>query len=164
MSENEWEQNDNANGPAGLRKALKKQALELKELREALAGTVQRERKANVNEALATRGLDPRVAKFYPTDGATDEESVDKWVEENRELFGGRSVLKEDGGANESALTDSEMRGYEIQKDIAAFDTALQMDFKSRLNSVQYDPNKSEEQNKQALLDTIREFDGKLPL
>jgi hypothetical protein len=163
MSVNEWDEDPNTNGPAALRKALKKQAQELKELREALAGTLKNERKASVNEALASRGLDPRVAKFYPQDGPTDDEAVDAWVEENRELFGNRAVLM-DGEANKDVLTDSERRGYEIQKDIAAFEAATQMDFKSRLDAVKYDPNLGEEENRQILLNTIREFDGKLPL
>lgn len=163
MSENEWEENDNDNSPKWARELLKKQGQELKELREALAGTMQRERKANVNEALASRGLDPRVAKFYPSDASTEDEAVERWVEENRELFGARVVVNDNGGANESTLTESERRGYEVQKDISAFESAVQMDFASRLKNVEYDKN-DEEGSKRRLLEVIRSFDTNAPL
>jgi len=138
MAQNEWENQDNANdGPAGLRKAFKKQQEELKQLREQLSGTLERERKFSVNEALATRGLDPRVAKFYPSDQGTDSESVDKWVEENKELFGGRHIQDGEGSVEKSSLTDAEIRGYQMQQDIASYDRAVQQDLETRLKQAE---------------------------
>lgn len=137
MAQNEWNESEQNEGPAGLRKAFKKQQEELKELRAQLTGTLERERKFNVNEALASRGLDPRVAKFYPSDQQTDAESVDKWVEENKELFGGRQIQDGQGELNPSTLTEAEIRGYQTQADIAAYDRAVAMDLEARLKSAE---------------------------
>lgn len=162
MSENEWDETSETGGIAALRKAHKNQAKEIKELKASLAGTVARERTFSVNEALASRGLDPRVAKFYPGDQATDEESVDRWVDENRELFGGRKITDEESKIQQTSLTDSEMRGYEVQKDISAFNNALQMDLKSRLDAIPFDKSDPEAASKE-LMRVLREFEGTMP-
>lgn len=98
-----------------------------------------RNRDADVNQALASRGLDPRVAKFYPRDAGTDDMSVDQWVDENKELFGNRRVVNE-GQVDGTVLTDSEQKGYQILQDISNYENSVQMDFKSKLDEVKYDP------------------------
>jgi hypothetical protein len=135
---NDWEdpQNDGG-GVANLRKNYKKAMERLADLESKLAGTVERERKFSVNEELAKQGLDPRVAKFYPADLGADSESVTKWVEENHELFGYRSIADEQNTIKTTSLTDAEVRGYQMQQDIAAYENAVQMDLATRLKQAE---------------------------
>jgi hypothetical protein len=157
----EWTENPNdSEGIKALRKKFKEQGQKLAEMEAALARTMEREKTQNVYEALANRGLDPRVAKFYPKDAATDDAAVDEWVTENGELFGSRRVI-DDKQPNPGTLTDAEMRGYQIQKDIGAYEGALQMDLKSRMDKIQYDPNNPEKAQNE-LIEVLKEFDGVL--
>lgn len=156
----DWE-DENENDSAGIkamRKAFKEQGKKLADMEAALAKTMEREKTQNVYEALANRGLDPRVAKFYPKDAPTDDTAVDEWVTENGELFGSRRVV-DDKQPNAGSLTDAEMRGYQIQKDISAYEGALHTDLKSRLDKIEYDPlNPEKAQNE--VITTLKEFEG----
>jgi hypothetical protein len=126
-------------------KQLRKNYKGLKEQLEALQVQNQElmkgHRGASVNEALAARGLDPRIARFYPQDLSTDTESVDKWVEDNGELFAGRRVTDDQQQTQETTLTDAELRGYQVQQDIAAFEAAIANDFKSQFDQVEMTGN-----------------------
>jgi len=155
----DWDENDNETaGIKAMRKAFKEQGKQLAELQAALTKTLEREKSANVYEALASRGLDPRVAKFYPKDAPTDADALDSWVEENKDLFGNRVVVTPDGSASDT-LTEAERRGYQIQRDIGAYESAVQMDLKSRLDKIEYDPaNPEKSQNE--LLTVLKEFEG----
>lgn len=146
-------------GIKGLRKAHKEQAKEIAELKSLLANTAKAQRTTSMYEAFANRGLDPRIVKFYPADAATDDESVDKWVEENKEYFGSREILTPGGEVNQDALTESEQRGYQIQKDIGAYDASLEMGLKARLDKIQYDPNDPEKSQRE-LMATLKEYEG----
>lgn len=150
---------EDGDGIKGLRKAHKEQAKEIAELKALLATTAKAQRTSDVYEAMASRGLDPRVAKFYPADAGTDDESVDKWVEDNKALFSPREVVTPGGGIDQDTLTESEKRGYQIQKDLGAYDSSLQMDLKSRLDKIQYDPNDPEKAQRE-LMATLKEFEG----
>src|ERR1041385_1893323 len=98
-----------------------------------------RDRDSDVRQALADRGLDPRVAKFYPKDAPLDAPSIDAWVDENKDILGTRQIVS--GNApDDSTLTDSERRGYQAINDIAAYESGLSMDLKSRMDKIEYDP------------------------
>lgn len=156
----DWD-NENPNetdGIKALRKKFKDQGAEIQSLKDALARTLEREKSQNVYEALANRGVDPRVAKFYPKDASTDDAAVDEWVTENKDLFGNREVLTPDGSASDT-LTDAEKRGYQIQKDISAYEGALQMDLKSRLDKIEYDRTNPEKAQNE-VLEVLKQFDG----
>ena len=155
----DWDENDNETaGIKAMRKAFKEQGKQLAELQAALTKTLEREKSANVYEALASRGLDPRVAKFYPKDAPTDDSALDSWVEENKDLFGNRVVVTSDGSASDT-LTEAERRGYQIQRDIGAYESAVQMDLKSRLDKIEYDPT-NPEKSQNEVLNVLKEFEG----
>lgn len=156
-----WEENENDSaGIKAMRKAFKEQGKQLAELQASLAKTMEREKSANVYEALANRGLDPRVAKFYPKDSPTDDAALDEWVDENKELFGNRIVVTPEG-SNSDTLTDAEKRGYQIQKDIGAYESAIQTDLKSRLDKIPYDPA-NPEKSQNDVINALKEFEGVL--
>lgn len=154
----DWQQNDDTAGIKELRKAFKELSKARKE-DQALIEELRAERaRSSITDLLASRGVDPRVAKFYPKDAKADDESVDQWLEENKELFPDRRV-GEQGSVNQSALTESEQRGYQIQRDIAAYESGVQMDLKSRLDKINYDPQNPDAAAKE-LMATLAEFEG----
>ena len=75
------------NGPANLRKALKRAEKEKKELSEQLAQIQSDLRSRSVKEVLASKGVPEKVAKFIPGDISTPE-AVDAWLTENADVFG----------------------------------------------------------------------------
>lgn len=154
----DWDENEETGGIKELRKAFKEQGKQLKTALEALNELKQGQEATKIYEVLASRGMDPRIAKFYPKDSGTDDESVDKWLDENKELFGNRRV-GEEGNVTESTLTDSEQRGYQTLKEIAAYEAAVQTDLKSRLDNIQFDPTNPEKAQNEVLA-TLKEFEG----
>ena len=80
-------QQEDKNGPANLRKALKRAEKEKKELAEQLAQIQSDLRGRTVKELLAQKGVPEKVAKFIPGDVSTPE-AVDAWLTENADVFG----------------------------------------------------------------------------
>lgn len=74
-------------GPANLRKALKRAEKEKKELAEQLAQIQADLRGRSVKETLAQKGVSEKVAKFIPGDVSTPEQ-IDAWLAENADIFG----------------------------------------------------------------------------
>ena len=81
------EEVQDANGPANLRKALKRAEKEKKELAEQLAAIQSDLRSRSVKEVLASKGVPDKLAKFIPSDVSTPEQ-VDAWLAENADVFG----------------------------------------------------------------------------
>jgi hypothetical protein len=75
------------NGPANLRKALKRAEKEKKELADQLAQIQSDLRSRSVKDVLANKGVPEKVAKFIPGDISTPE-AVDAWLAENADVFG----------------------------------------------------------------------------
>jgi Asp-tRNA(Asn)/Glu-tRNA(Gln) amidotransferase B subunit len=69
----------NEGGPKALREALAKQKAE----NEALAKSLKDLRDKDRAREIKDRGLSPKVAKFIPEDA-----NLEKWLEENAEVFG----------------------------------------------------------------------------
>jgi hypothetical protein len=76
-----------SNGPANLRKALKKAESEKKAMAEELAQIRNDLRSRAVKDTLATKGVSDKVAKFIPADVATPEQ-IDQWLADNADVFG----------------------------------------------------------------------------
>lgn len=81
------EETTDQNGPANLRKALKRAEKEKKDLAEQLAAIQSDLRSRSVKEVLATKGVPDKVAKFIPGDVTTPEQ-IDSWLTENADVFG----------------------------------------------------------------------------
>ena len=78
--------NENENGPAELRKALKKEKTERENLDKELA-TLRAESKARtVKDVLDKKGVPDKVAKFIPADVVTSEQ-IDEWLTANADVF-----------------------------------------------------------------------------
>lgn len=135
---NDWDDSNESEGMKNMRKQLKKQAEELAAFRTEREQWQQQNRGAMVSQALTSRGLDARVAKFYPADLGTDDESVDKWFNENKDVFGvGRPPVEviDDRGT----LSEAEQRGYQVMADMEAYDTRVVQDFQSQIDQIKMD-------------------------
>jgi len=78
---------DTDNGPANLRKALKRAEKEKKELAEQLASIQSDLRSRSLKDVLASKGVPDKIAKFIPSD-VTAPEQIDAWLNEHSDVFG----------------------------------------------------------------------------
>lgn len=136
---NDWQDPNESEGMKNMRKQIKEQGKLLKEQSDLIAQFQTVNRGAVLTAALTSRGLDAKVAKFYPADLGTDDESVDKWYNENKDVFGPAqpaSTTPVDQGAT---LTDAEQRGYQAMQDMGAYDARVVQDFKSQMDQIKMD-------------------------
>jgi hypothetical protein len=71
-----------------LRKAAKQKDRELQELKAQFEGLNKSQRERAIKDALASRGVNSKIASFIPQDIDPTEESVSKWLEEYADVFG----------------------------------------------------------------------------
>lgn len=95
LSRNEWDEEDQQNEHAeetplakDLRKQLKAKDAEAKTMAEELSKLKAAERKRSLAEVLKSKGVNEKVAAFYPVDAETTAEAVAAWVTENSDVFG----------------------------------------------------------------------------
>lgn len=135
---NDWNDSNESEGMKNMRKQLKEQAKLLKEQSELIAQFQVQNRGAVIQQALVSRGLDAKVAKFYPSDLGTDDESVDKWFNENKDVFGPAQPVSR-SSEPETTLSDAEQRGYQAMRDMEAYDARIVQDFKSQMDQIKMD-------------------------
>ncbi len=135
---NDYDDSNESEGMKNMRKQLKELAKQNRELVEAQKNWDNQNRSAVISQALTSRGLDAKVAKFYPADLGADDESVGKWYNENKDVFGPAqpATIPDDRGS----LTEQEQRGYEAMAAMAAYDSRTVQDFKSQIDQIKYDP------------------------
>ena len=80
-------QDEPDNGPAELRKALKKEKTERENDAKELATLRAELRARSVKDVLDKKGVSDKVAKFIPADVTTSEQ-IDSWLTENADVFG----------------------------------------------------------------------------
>jgi hypothetical protein len=71
-----------------LRKAAKQKDKELQELKAQFEGLNKAQRERAIKDALASRGVNSKIASFIPQDIDPTEESVSKWLEDYADVFG----------------------------------------------------------------------------
>ena len=71
-----------------LRKQLKAKEKELSEKESALTNLSKTQRERAIKDALASRGVNSKIASFIPQDIDPTEESVSKWLEDYADVFG----------------------------------------------------------------------------
>jgi predicted ATP-dependent endonuclease of OLD family len=71
-----------------LRKQLKAKEKELSEKDSALNNLSKTQRERAIKDALASRGVNSKIAAFIPQDIDPTEESVSKWLEDYADVFG----------------------------------------------------------------------------
>ena len=94
MSNYDYEDDDDFTEDSGndlvkqLRKASKQKDKELNELRSQFESLSKGQRDRTIKDALASRGINPKIASFIPQDIDPTEESVSKWLEDYADVFG----------------------------------------------------------------------------
>jgi hypothetical protein len=71
-----------------LRKATKQKDKELAELKAQYENLSKAQRERAIKDALASRGVNTKIASFIPQDIDPTEESVSKWLEDYSDVFG----------------------------------------------------------------------------
>jgi hypothetical protein len=71
-----------------LRKATKQKDKELAELKAQYESLAKSNRERAIKDALASRGVNSKIASFIPQDIDPTEESVSKWLEDYADVFG----------------------------------------------------------------------------
>ena len=71
-----------------LRKANKQKEKELAELKSQFENLSKAQRERAIKDALASRGVNSKIAAFIPQDIDPTEESVSKWLEDYADIFG----------------------------------------------------------------------------
>jgi chorismate mutase len=71
-----------------LRKATKQKDKELAELKAQFDTLSKANRERAIKDALASRGVNSKIASFIPQDIDPTEESVSKWLEDYADVFG----------------------------------------------------------------------------
>jgi len=71
-----------------LRKATKQKDKELAELKAQYESLAKSNRERAIKDALASRGVNTKIASFIPQDIDPTEESVSKWLEDYSDVFG----------------------------------------------------------------------------
>lgn len=93
------------NGPANLRKALKKAEKQRKELEEQLASLQSSLRERSVKDVLETKGVNAKIAAFIPKD-ITAPEQIAAWLDEYADVFGFQTQQSEAPVLSEDAVMD----------------------------------------------------------
>ena len=87
--DDDFESNDSGNDLVKqLRKAAKQKDKELQELRSQFESLNKAQRERAIKDALASRGVNQKIAAFIPQDIDPTEESVSKWLTEYADVFG----------------------------------------------------------------------------
>ena len=87
--DDDFDTNDSSNDLVKqLRKASKQKDKELNELRAQFDGLNKAQRERAIKDALASRGVNSKIASFIPQDIDPTEESVSKWLEDYADVFG----------------------------------------------------------------------------
>ena len=94
MSNYDYEDDDDFNDDSSndlvkqLRKASKQKDKELNELKAQFESLNKSQRERAIKDALASRGVNSKIASFIPQDIDPTEESVSKWLEDYADVFG----------------------------------------------------------------------------
>ena len=71
-----------------VRRAERAKDKQLKELQAELESLRRFQREATISQVLSEKGVNPKVAKFIPSDIEMSSDSISNWLTENGELFG----------------------------------------------------------------------------
>ena len=92
-----------------LRKVNKTLDKRTKELEQELSSLRSQSRQRTVKDVLQSRGVNPKIASFIPSDIETSEEGINAWLDENSDIFGGTPSETEDT-ANQSPDISAQKR------------------------------------------------------
>lgn len=77
-----------------LRKALKAEQKRNKELESTLGDLTNSQKERILKDALASRGVNPKIAQFIPSDIEASEDAIGAWLDSNGDVFGYKPLEK----------------------------------------------------------------------
>ena len=114
--------NDGGDLVKQLRKATKQKDKELAELKAQYENLAKAQRERAIKDALASRGVNPKIASFIPQDIDPTEESVSKWLSDYSDVFG------VDTGSNQATPNVDPAQAQQYQKMTRAVDSGAAPD------------------------------------
>ena len=105
-----------------LRKANKQKEKELAELKSQFENLSKAQRERAIKDALASRGVNQKIAAFIPQDIDPTEESVSKWLSDYADVFG------VDTGSNQATPNVNPAQAKQYQKMTQAVDSGSSPD------------------------------------
>ena len=123
------EDNDSADLPKKLRAKIKELQKERDELASKFQEMEAEKRKQSLGEAIAQRGLNPKIAAFVPED--VEGEALDSWLSDYADVFGGPTQQQADPAVAEINRINAVEQGAQqsMPQDIMArIDQAENMD------------------------------------
>ena len=105
-----------------LRKSNKQKEKELAELKAELQNLSKAQRERAIKDALASRGVNQKIAAFIPQDIDPTEESVSKWLSDYSDVFG------VDTGSNQATPNVDPAQAKQYQKMTKAVDAGASPD------------------------------------
>jgi hypothetical protein len=107
---NEWddgaeefpaEQANESEGMKNLRAALARQKKQIEEQKATNAKLLSRDRERTLNDVLRSKGLNTKLANFYPEREEATEEKVLAWLTDNADVFGHPSTPPQTPGIDQ---------------------------------------------------------------
>lgn len=71
-----------------LRRDVKNLQKRNRELETSYTEVSKAQRERIINDALASKGVNPKIAKFIPTDIEASQDAINSWLENNADIFG----------------------------------------------------------------------------
>jgi hypothetical protein len=96
-----------------LRKAAKQKDKELAELKSQFENLSKSQRERAIKDALESRGVNSKIAKFIPADIDPTEESLSKWLDDNGDVFGFSATE-----SNQAAVDPAQAAAYKKMNNV----------------------------------------------
>jgi hypothetical protein len=106
--------NESDNLVKQLRKANKQKEKELAELKSQFEGLSKAQRERAIKDALESRGVNSKIAKFIPSDIDPTEESLSKWLDDNGDVFGYQAAE-----SNQSTVDPAQAAAYKRMNNVS---------------------------------------------
>jgi hypothetical protein len=111
-----------------LRKANKQKEKELAELKSQFESISKSNRERAIKDALASRGVNSKIAAFIPQDIDPTEESVSKWLNDYADVFG------VDAGSNQATPNVDPRQAAAYQRMTNAVETGVTPEFQAQIH------------------------------
>jgi len=111
-----------------LRKATKAKDKELAELKAQYESLAKANRERAIKDALASRGVNSKIAAFIPQDIDPTEESVSKWLNDYADVFG------VDAGSSQATPNVDPRQAAAYQRMTNAVETGVTPEFQAQIH------------------------------
>ena len=137
--DDDFETTDGGDLVKQLRKATKQKDKELAELKAQYESLAKANRERAIKDALASRGVNSKIASFIPQDIDPTEESVSKWLSEYADVFG------VDTGSNQATPNVDPAQAAAYQRMTNAVEQGVTPEFQADIHRRLMNANSREE-------------------